>query len=157
MVNWLYKKGIQGAEVLAANTDAQHLTITEADKKIIIGKDLTRGLGCGGFPNKGAEAARESMQSLKDVLKDADMVFVCAGMGGGTGTGSASVVGQVAKDLGALAIAVVTKPFGFEGRRRADVAEQGITRLMKSVDTVVAIPNDRLEDSFPFILKKGNS
>src|SRR3989338_844696 len=98
MVNWLSKKGIAGAEIIAVNTDAQHLSITNADKKYIIGRDLTRGLGCGGFPNKGAEAAKESMQQLKDTLKDADMVFVCAGLGGGTGTGAAPDVAKVAKD-----------------------------------------------------------
>src|SRR3989344_3433335 len=102
MVSWLYKKGIKGAEVIACNTDQQHLKITEADKKFIIGKDVTRGLGCGGFPQKGAEAAQESINELKNTLKGSDMVFVCAGMGGGTGTGSAPVIAQVAKDMGAI-------------------------------------------------------
>src|SRR3989344_5490141 len=92
MVNWLYKKGIQGAEIIAVNTDAQHLGITDSDKKFLIGKDLTRGLGCGGFPNKGAEAAKESISTIKEHLKDADMVFICAGLGGGTGTGAAFAV-----------------------------------------------------------------
>src|SRR3989338_1926912 len=102
MVNWLYKKGIKGAEIIACNTDKQHLDITEADRKFLIGRELTKGLGCGGYPNKGAEAAKESIQELKDALKGSDMVFVCAGMGGGTGTGSAPVSAQVARDTGAI-------------------------------------------------------
>ncbi|MCX8147234.1 MAG: cell division protein FtsZ, partial [Candidatus Woesearchaeota archaeon] len=143
MVNWLYRKGIQGAEILAANTDAQHLSITEADKKIIIGRELTRGLGCGGFPNKGAEAARESMQLLKDALKDSDMVFVCAGMGGGTGTGAAPVVAKIAKEMGAIVIGTVTMPFKIE-RARIDKAEFGLQQLREVSDTVIVIDNNRL-------------
>ena len=104
MVNWLYQKGIKGAEILACNTDKQHLDITNADKKFLIGKDITRGLGCGGYPQKGAEAAQESIQQIKDSVKGSDMVFVCAGMGGGTGTGSAPIVAQVARDTGAIVI-----------------------------------------------------
>src|SRR3989344_305960 len=100
MVSWLYKRGVKGAEIIACNTDQQHLKITEADKKFLIGRDLTRGLGCGGFPQKGAEAAQESLAEIKTSLKDSDMVFVCAGMGGGTGTGSAPVIAQVARDNG---------------------------------------------------------
>ena len=143
MVNWLYRKGIQGAEILAVNTDAQHLGITEADKKFIIGRDLTRGLGCGGFPNKGAEAAKESLQQLKEVLKDADMVFVCAGLGGGTGTGAAPVVAKIAKDAGSIVIGTVTMPFKIE-RARIDKAEFGLQQLRQVSDTVIVIDNNRL-------------
>src|SRR3989338_3322406 len=125
MVSWLYKKGIKGAEIIATNTDHQHLSITSADRKFLIGKDCTRGLGCGGFPNKGAEAAQESLSQLKDSLKGSDMVFVCAGMGGGTGTGAAPVVAQVAKDTGAIVIGTVTMPFNIE-RARCDKAEFGL-------------------------------
>src|SRR3989344_4668475 len=110
MVGWLYIKGIKGAEIIATNTDVQHLYITGADRKFLIGKDCTRGLGCGGFPAKGAEAAQESLMQLKESLKESDMVFVCAGMGGGTGTGAAPVVAQVAKDTGAIVIGTVTMP-----------------------------------------------
>ena len=143
MVNWLYKKGIQGAEIIAVNTDAQHLSITSADKKFIIGKDLTRGLGCGGFPNRGAEAAKESMQALKEALKDADMVFVCAGLGGGTGTGAAPVVAKIAKDIGSIVIGTCTMPFKIE-RARIDKAEFGLQQLREVSDTVVVIDNNRL-------------
>ena len=143
MINWLYKKGIQGAEILAVNTDAQHLSITQSDKKFIIGRDLTRGLGCGGFPNKGAEAAKESLQQIKETLKDADMVFVCAGLGGGTGTGAAPVVAKVAKDAGAIVIGTVTMPFKIE-RARIDKAEFGMQQLREVSDTVIVIDNNRL-------------
>ena len=143
MVTWLYRRGIKGAEILAVNTDQQHLKITEADKKFIIGKDLTRGLGCGGFPQKGAEAAQESINELKSVLKGADMVFVCAGMGGGTGTGSAPVVAQLCKDMGAIVIGTVTMPFNIE-RARIDKAEFGLEQLRKGSDTVIVIDNNRL-------------
>ena len=98
MVSWLYKKGVKGAEIIACNTDVQHLKITEADKKFLLGKDVTRGLGAGGFPEKGAEAAQESINEIKSCLKGADMVFVCAGMGGGTGTGSAPIIAALARD-----------------------------------------------------------
>jgi len=143
MVNWLYKKGIQGAEIIACNTDQQHLNITDADKKFLLGRDLTRGLGCGGFPNKGQEAAKESLQNLRESLKDADMVFVCAGMGGGTGTGAAPVVAQVAKDMGAIVIGTVTMPFKIE-RARIDKAEFGLQQLRNVSDTVIVIDNNRL-------------
>jgi cell division protein FtsZ len=143
MVTWLYKRGIKGAEILAVNTDQQHLNISEADKKFIIGKELTRGLGCGGFPQKGAEAAQESITELKSVLKDADMVFVCAGMGGGTGTGSAPVVAQLCKDMGAVVIGTVTMPFNIE-RARIEKAEFGLEQLRKGSDTVIVIDNNRL-------------
>ncbi|MBI2147270.1 cell division protein FtsZ [Candidatus Woesearchaeota archaeon] len=143
MVNWLFKKGIQGAEIIAVNTDAQHLGITDADRKFIIGRDLTRGLGCGGFPNKGAEAAKESMQHLKEALKEADMVFVCAGLGGGTGTGAAPVVAKVAKDAGSIVIGTTTMPFKIE-RARIDKAEFGLQQLRQVSDTVIVIDNNRL-------------
>ncbi len=143
MVGWLYKKGIKGAEIIATNTDHQHLQITGADKKFLIGKDCTRGLGCGGFPNKGAEAAQESLTALKEALKSADMVFVCAGMGGGTGTGAAPVVAQVAKDTGSIVIGTVTMPFNIE-RARCDKAEFGLQQLRQVSDTVIVIDNNRL-------------
>ena len=143
MVSWLYKKGIRGAEILACNTDKQHLDVTESDKKFIIGKDLTRGLGCGGFPQKGAEAAQESLLHIKEVLRNTDMVFVCAGMGGGTGTGAGPVVAGIAKEMGAIVIGTVTMPFKIE-RARIDKAEFGLRQLQKVCDTVIVIDNNRL-------------
>lgn len=143
MVSWLYKRGIKGAEIVAVNTDQQHLKITEADKKFIIGRDVTRGLGCGGFPQKGAEAAQESITELKTSLKDADMVFVCAGMGGGTGTGSSPVIAQLCKDMGSIVIGTVTMPFSIE-RARIEKAEMGLDQLRKYCDTVIVIDNNRL-------------
>jgi len=143
MVGWLYKKGIKGAEIIATNTDQQHLNITGADRKFLMGKDCTRGLGCGGFPNRGAEAAQESLAVIKDSLKHADMVFVCAGMGGGTGTGSAPTIAQVAKDTGAIVIGTVTMPFNIE-RARCDKAEFGLQQLRQVSDTVIVIDNNRL-------------
>jgi cell division protein FtsZ len=143
MVGWLYKKGIKGAEIIATNTDHQHLNITGADRKYLIGKDCTRGLGCGGFPSRGAEAAQESLIQIKESLKTSDMVFVCAGMGGGTGTGAAPVVAQVAKDTGAIVIGTVTMPFNIE-RARCDKAEFGLQQLRQVSDTVIVIDNNRL-------------
>jgi len=143
MVSWLYRKGIKGAEIIAANTDQQHLDISEADRKILIGKDITKGLGCGGYPEKGAEAARESIQDIKDSLKGVDMAFVCAGMGGGTGTGSAPVIAKVAKELGSIVIGTVTMPFKIE-RARVDKAEFGLQQLREVTDTVIVIDNNRL-------------
>lgn len=143
MVNWLFKKGVKGAEILACNTDLQHLSVTEADKKFLIGKDVTRGLGCGGFPQKGAEAAQESIQEIKDGVKGADMVFVCAGMGGGTGTGAAPVVAAAARDVGSIVIGTVTMPFKIE-RARVDKAEFGLQQLREVSDTVIVIDNNRL-------------
>ena len=143
MVSWLYRKGVKGSEILACNTDQQHLDISEADRKFLIGRDVTKGLGCGGFPEKGAEAAQESLQELKECLRGSDMVFVCAGMGGGTGTGSAPVVAQVAKDTGAIVIGTVTMPFKIE-RARVDKAEFGLAQLRKVADTVIVIDNNRL-------------
>ncbi len=143
MVNWLYNKGVQGAEIIATNTDQQHLNMTNADHKFLMGKDITRGLGCGGFPEKGMEAARESLTEMKDCLKNSDMVFVCAGMGGGTGTGSAPIAAQVAKEQGAIVIGTVTMPFKIE-RARVDKAEFGLHELRKVTDTVIVIDNNRL-------------
>ncbi len=143
MVSWLYKRGIKGAEIIACNTDQQHLNISEADKKFLIGKEVTKGLGCGGFPKKGAEAAQESINELKSTLNGCDMVFVCAGMGGGTGTGSAPVIAQLCKDLGAIVIGTVTMPFSIE-RARIDKAEFGLELLRKASDTVIVIDNNRL-------------
>ncbi len=143
MVGWLYNKGIKGAEIIACNTDQQHLNMVNADKKFLVGKSVTRGLGCGGFPEKGAEAAKESLQDLKQSLKGSDMVFVCAGMGGGTGTGGAPVIAQVAKDTGAIVIGTVTMPFRIE-RARVDKAEFGLQQLRQVSDTVIVIDNNRL-------------
>lgn len=143
MVSWLYKKGIRGAEVLACNTDSQHLKLVEADKKFLLGRGITRGLGCGGDPAKGAEAAQESLTELKEYVKNSDMVFVCAGMGGGTGTGSAPVIAKVAKETGAIVVGVVTMPFSIE-RARVDKAEWGLQELRKNVDTAIIIDNNRL-------------
>jgi len=143
MVSWLYRKGIQGAEVIACNTDKQHLDISEADHKILLGPDLTRGLGCGGFPQKGAEAAKETMHELKQVLNGADMVFICAGMGGGTGTGAAPVIAKMAKELDAIVIGTVTMPLDIE-KARVDKAEFGLQQLRQATDTVIVIDNNRL-------------
>src|SRR3989338_5861481 len=143
MVSWLYKKGIKGAEIVACNTDKQHLDITSADRKFLIGKDVTRGLGCGGYPNKGAEAAQEGIQEIKDSIKGTDMAFICAGMGGGTGTGAAPVIAQVVKDSGAIIIGTVTMPFSIE-RARIDKAEFGLQQLRDVCDTVIVIDNNRL-------------
>lgn len=141
--SWLHRKGIKGADVIICNTDKQHLEICSSDKKILIGKDLTRGLGCGGFLEKGREAARESVQELKGVLQDADMVFVCAGMGGGTGTGAAPVIARLAKESGAIVIGTVTMPFDIE-RARIEKAEFGLQQLRQECDTVIVIDNNRL-------------
>ena len=143
MVSWLYKKGIKGAEIIACNTDKQHLDISSADKKFLIRREITRGLGCGGFPNKGAEAAQESIQQIKEVTKSTDMAFVCAGMGGGTGTGAAPIIAQVVKDSGAIVIGTVTMPFNIE-RARIDKAEFGLQQLRQVSDTVIVIDNNRL-------------
>ena len=143
MVNWLYQKGVKGAEIIACNTDQQHLDMTKADKKFLIGRDITKGLGCGGFPEKGAAAARETLGQIREVLKDSDMVFVCAGMGGGTGTGSAPIVADVAKSNNAIVIGTVTMPFSIE-RARIDKAEFGLQQLRKKCDTVIVIDNNRL-------------
>ena len=143
MVNWLYHRGVRGAEIIACNTDLLHLNTIEADRKFLIGRALTKGQGCGGFPEKGAEAAKEQINEIKDALKGADMVFVCAGMGGGTGTGAAPVIGKVAKEGGAIVIGTVTMPFKIE-RARVDKAEFGLQQLRQVCDTVIVIDNNRL-------------
>jgi cell division protein FtsZ len=144
-ITWLYNKGIQGATVYGCNTDALHLSITKADEKILIGKELTRGLGCGGYPSKGREAAKESLSELKKSIGGADMVFVLAGLGGGTGTGCAPVIAQAAKEAGAVVIGVVTMPFDCE-KARIDKAEFGLQELRNVTDTVIVIDNNRLVD-----------
>ena len=141
--NWLYKKGVQGAEIIAINTDKQHLDLVEADKKLLIGRNITRGLGCGGFPQRGTEAAKEQLSELKTMIKGADMVFITAGMGGGTGTGSAPVMAQISKEEGAIVIGSVTMPFSIE-RARIDKAEYGLQQLRDVCDTVIVIDNNRL-------------
>lgn len=143
-VNRMIEHGVEGVEFIAVNTDSQALNLSMAESKIQIGGKLTRGLGAGANPEVGKKAAEESKEQLEEVLKGADMVFVTAGMGGGTGTGAAPVIAQVAKDLGALTVGVVTRPFSFEGRRRSTQAISGIDTLKGSVDTLIVIPNDRL-------------
>ncbi len=135
---------IQGVEFVAINTDAQALMNNQSPTKVQIGESLTKGLGSGGDPEIGKQAAEESTQKLEDVLADADMVFLTAGMGGGTGTGSIPIVAQIAKSIGALTVAVVTKPFSFEGTRRMVVAEEGVEKLKDKVDALIVIPNQRL-------------
>src|SRR3954471_14244358 len=143
-VNRMVEAGVAGVEFIAVNTDAQALLMLEADMKVQDGSHSTRGLGAGADPDVGRAAAEESRDELKDALKGADMVFVTAGEGGGTGTGGAPVVAELARELGALTVGVVTKPFAFEGRRRAQQAESGIDRLRDQVDTLIVIENDRL-------------
>ena len=143
-VNRMIDAGLRGVEFHAINTDAQALLLSDAEVKIDIGRELTRGLGAGSDPDIGRQAAEDNRQEIEQALSGADMVFITAGEGGGTGTGAAPIVADVAKGLGALTIAVVTRPFGFEGRRRAVQADQGITRLREKVDTQIVIPNDRL-------------
>jgi cell division protein FtsZ len=140
----MVEAGLRGCEFIAVNTDAQALLMVEADQKIHIGAAATRGLGAGADPQKGYEAAMETRDELKEALKGADMVFVTAGEGGGTGTGSAPVIAEIARELGALTVGVVTRPFGFEGGRRAEQAQAGIGKLRDHVDTLIIIPNDRL-------------
>jgi cell division protein FtsZ len=143
-VNRMIEEGLKGVEFIAINTDAQALLMSDADVKLDVGRELTRGLGAGANPDVGARAAEDHREEIEEVLKGADMVFVTAGEGGGTGTGGAPVVAKVARELGALTIGVVTRPFGFEGKRRAVQAETGIERLRAEVDTLIVIPNDRL-------------
>jgi cell division protein FtsZ len=144
-VNRMVDAGLSGVEFIAANTDAQALLAVDSDVKVQIGADSTRGLGAGANPEVGRNAAQESRDELKEVLKGADMIFITAGEGGGTGTGGAPVVAEIAKeDLGALTVGVVTRPFGFEGRRRAEQAHLGIEELRDRVDTLIVIENDRL-------------
>jgi cell division protein FtsZ len=143
-VNRMIESGLRGVEFIAVNTDAQALLMSDADVKLDIGRDLTRGLGAGADPAKGKQAAEDHADEIEEVLKGADMVFVTAGEGGGTGTGGAPVVARIARSLGALTIGVVTRPFSFEGRRRASQAEDGISGLREEVDTLIVIPNDKL-------------
>ena len=143
-VNRMIDSGLRGVEFIVANTDAQSLNMSEADMKIDIGRELTRGLGAGSNPEIGRQAAEEHIDEIRESLTGADMVFITAGKGGGTGTGAAPVVAEVAKSSGALTIGVVTRPFSFEGARRAMQAEEGIQRLKEKVDTLIVIPNDRL-------------
>jgi cell division protein FtsZ len=144
-VTWLFNKGINGATIYGVNTDALHLSITKADEKILIGKEMTRGLGCGGYPQKGREAAKESLTELKRSAGGADMVFVNVGLGGGTGTGAAPVLAQLAKESGSVVIAVATMPFECE-KARQDKAEFGLQELTEVVDTAILIDNNRLVD-----------
>lgn len=143
-VNRMITAGVRGVEFIAANCDAQALLLSKAETKIQIGEKLTKGLGAGGNPEIGEKSAEESRDMIIEALRGADMVFVTAGMGGGTGTGAAHVVAECAKEIGALTVGVVTKPFAFEGRRRMNQAENGIVNLKEKVDTLITIPNDRL-------------
>ncbi len=143
-VNRMIEVGLRGVEFIAINTDAQALLMSDADVKLDVGRELTRGLGAGANPEVGRQAAEDHEQEIEEVLKGADMVFVTAGEGGGTGTGGAPVVARIARSLGALTIGVVTRPFTFEGRRRSNQAETGIAALRDEVDTLIVIPNDRL-------------
>ncbi|MFC4404662.1 cell division protein FtsZ [Gracilibacillus xinjiangensis] len=143
-VNRMIEHGVQGVDFIAVNTDAQALNLSKAEVKMQIGTKLTRGLGAGANPEVGRKAAEESKEQIEEILKGADMVFVTAGMGGGTGTGAAPVIAAVAKELGALTVGVVTRPFTFEGRKRATQAVTGIDGLKSNVDTLIVIPNDRL-------------
>jgi len=140
----MVREQIRGVEFIAMNTDSSHLEITEAPVRIALGEKLTRGLGAGGDHNVGRKSAEETRDEIKQSIAGADMVFLAAGMGGGTGTGSISVVAEMAKQSGALTIATVTKPFSFEGSRRMQVAEEGISQLLSKVDTLIIVPNDRL-------------
>src|SRR6202049_1993442 len=143
-VNRMIQSGVRGIEFVAINTDTQALARSEAGIRIHIGEKLTRGLGAGGNPSVGEKAAEESAEQIAELVRDAGMVFIAAGMGGGTGTGAAPVIAQISKDLGALTVGVVTKPFTFEGRQRSKNAEEGIAQLKERVDTLITIPNDRL-------------
>jgi cell division protein FtsZ len=143
-VNRMIEDGVQGVEFIAVNTDAQALKLSKAEIKMQIGATLTRGLGAGANPEVGRNAVEESRKQIQEVLKGADMVFVTAGMGGGTGTGAAPAIAQISRELGALTIGVVTRPFGFEGRKRATNAAAGIDLMREAVDTLIIVPNDRL-------------
>ena len=148
-VNRMISANITSASYVAINTDKQDLLMSNADQRLQIGEKITRGLGAGADPDIGLKAAEESKASITEILKDTDLVFITAGMGGGTGTGAAPVIAQIAKEMGILTIAVVTKPFSFEGRKRTDNAERGLENLKKHVDTLVVIPNDKLFQLVP--------
>ncbi|ARK22642.1 cell division protein FtsZ [Sporosarcina sp. P26b] len=143
-VNRMIEHGVQGVEFIAVNTDAQALQLSSAEIKLQIGEKLTRGLGAGANPEVGKKAAEESKEQIEEALRGADMVFVTAGMGGGTGTGAAPVIAQIAKDIGALTVGVVTRPFTFEGRKRSTSAAGGIASMKEAIDTLIVIPNDKL-------------
>jgi len=143
-VNRMIDAGLKGVEFIAVNTDAQALLMSDADVKLDIGREFTRGLGAGSDPEVGRQAAEAHREEIEEIIKGSDMVFITAGKGGGTGTGAAPVIAEIAKGLGALTIGVVTRPFSFEGRRRSVQAETGIQRLKEKVDTLIVIPNDRL-------------
>jgi cell division protein FtsZ len=143
-VNRMIEQGLKGVEFIAINTDAQALLMSDADVKLDVGRDSTRGLGAGADPEVGRKAAEDAKDDIEELLRGADMVFVTAGEGGGTGTGGAPVVATIARKLGALTVGVVTRPFSFEGKRRSNQAEAGITALRESCDTLIVIPNDRL-------------
>ena len=143
-VNRMIELGLRGVEFIAINTDAQALLMSDADVKLDVGREITRGLGAGADPEVGRRAAEDHAEEIEEALAGADMVFVTAGEGGGTGTGGAPVVARIAKSIGALTIGVVTKPFGFEGKRRQQQAEAGVQRLKEEVDTLIVVPNDRL-------------
>lgn len=148
-VNRMIRSGITSAEFVAVNTDKQHLCLSDAPKKIQIGEKLTKGFGAGADPNIGAKAAEESKEELKEMLKGVDLLFITAGMGGGTGTGAAPVIASLSREMGILTVAIVTKPFAFEGARRMNNALQGIERLREYVDALLIIPNDKLIDILP--------
>jgi len=145
-INRMIAEGVKGVDFVAINTDNQALSLSDAPVRVRIGDKLTRGLGAGGYPDQGEKAATESIEEIQSVLRGADMVFVTAGMGGGTGTGAAPVVARAAREMGALTIGVVTRPFHFEGSKRAQSADRGIEQLQQVVDTLIVIPNDRLLD-----------
>ncbi len=148
-LNRMVEIGIVGAKTLAVNTDAQHLVHTKADARLLLGPEITKGLGAGSNPEIGEAAARENLEELTEQLKGNDLVFITCGMGGGTGTGSAPVVAEIAKDLGLLTVAVVTLPFSVEGNRRRDNALEGLSKLKKYADTIIIIPNDKLLEVAP--------
>ncbi len=148
-INRVAEVGVHGAETIGINTDAQDLLYTTSDKKILIGREVTRGLGAGSDPRVGEEAARENEQDIKSALQDSDMVFITCGLGGGTGTGSAPVVAEISKKLGALTVGIVTMPFTMEGNRRYENAVIGLERLQQFVDTLIVVPNDKLLELAP--------
>lgn len=141
--------GVEGAEVIAMNTDAQHLLVTPADKKLLIGREITNGLGAGSDPSLGESAAKESSDEINELIDGSDLVFITCGLGGGTGTGSSPVIAQHARDLGALTVSVVTLPFSVEGKRRMENALDGLKKLRKEADTVIVVPNDKLLEIVP--------
>jgi cell division protein FtsZ len=148
-VSRMMQVGVVGAQIIAANTDAQDLLYTDADKKVLLGRDLTRGLGAGADPNVGMESARESREDIKDALKGGDMVFITCGLGGGTGTGASPIIADIAKKMGLLTVGVVTLPFSMEGKQRMENARKGLSELQKTVDTLIVIPNDKLLEIVP--------